>query len=34
MARFVGYDVKGVPPELMGIGPSRAIPGVLEKNWT
>ncbi|GAB6887355.1 thiolase family protein [Desulfothermus okinawensis JCM 13304] len=31
MARFVGYDVKGVPPELMGIGPSRAIPGVLEK---
>lgn len=31
MARFVGYDVKGCPPELMGIGPSVAIPGVLEK---
>ena len=31
MARFVAYDVKGVPPELMGIGPSEAIPGVLQK---
>ncbi len=31
MARFVGYDVQGVPPELMGIGPSKAIPSVLEK---
>jgi acetyl-CoA acyltransferase len=31
MARFVGYDVQGVPPELMGIGPSKAIPGVLDK---
>lgn len=31
MARFVGYDVKGCPPELMGIGPSLAIPGVLGK---
>ncbi len=31
MARFVAYDVRGVPPELMGIGPSEAIPGVLEK---
>jgi acetyl-CoA acyltransferase len=31
MARFVAYDVKGVPPELMGIGPSEAIPGVLHK---
>lgn len=31
MARFVGYDVKGCPPEIMGIGPSLAIPGVLEK---
>ncbi|MGM0540308.1 MAG: thiolase family protein [Thermodesulfobacteriota bacterium] len=31
MARFVAYDVKGVPPELMGIGPSEAIPGVLNK---
>ena len=31
MARFIGYDVQGVPPELMGIGPSKAIPSVLEK---
>jgi acetyl-CoA acyltransferase len=31
MARFVGYDVQGVPPELMGIGPSKAIPGVLDR---
>ncbi len=31
MARFVGYDVQGVPPELMGIGPSEAIPGVLSR---
>ncbi len=31
MARFVAYDVKGCPPEIMGIGPSLAIPGVLEK---
>ena len=32
MARFAGYDVKGVPPELMGIGPSEAIPGLLKKS--
>ncbi len=31
MARFVAYDVKGCPPEVMGIGPSVAIPGVLGK---
>ncbi len=31
MARFVAFDVKGCPPEVMGIGPSLAIPGVLEK---
>jgi acetyl-CoA acyltransferase len=31
MARFVAYDVRGVPPELMGIGPSEAIPGVLSR---
>ncbi|WP_461833389.1 thiolase family protein [Desulfothermus sp.] len=31
MARFVGYAVGGVPPEIMGIGPSVAIPKVLEK---
>ena len=31
MARFVAFDVKGCPPEVMGIGPSVAIPGVLHK---
>ena len=30
MARFVAYSVKGVPPEIMGIGPIAAIPAVLE----
>ncbi|NNK14929.1 MAG: thiolase family protein, partial [Desulfofustis sp.] len=29
MARFVAYAVKGVPPEIMGIGPVTAIPAVL-----
>jgi acetyl-CoA acyltransferase len=29
MARFVGYAVAGVAPELMGIGPIEAIPKVL-----
>lgn len=29
MARFVGFAAKGVPPELMGIGPTAAIPEVL-----
>lgn len=31
MARFVAYEVKGVPPELMGVGPSEAIPAVLQR---
>ena len=31
LARFVGYAVAGVPPEIMGIGPTKAIPKVLEK---
>lgn len=31
MARFVAFDVKGCPPEVMGVGPSVAIPGVLGK---
>jgi len=31
MARFIGFAVKGVPPEVMGIGPVAAIPAVLEK---
>jgi acetyl-CoA acyltransferase len=29
-ARFVAYAVKGVPPEVMGIGPIAAIPAVLK----
>lgn len=29
-ARFVAYAVKGVPPEVMGIGPLEAIPAVLK----
>lgn len=30
-ARFLGYAVKGVAPEVMGIGPIEAIPAVLKK---
>ncbi len=30
MARFVAFAVRGVPPELMGIGPVEAIPAVLK----
>jgi acetyl-CoA acyltransferase len=30
LARFVGFAVGGVPPELMGIGPTVAVPKVLE----
>jgi acetyl-CoA acyltransferase len=29
-ARFVSFGVKGVPPELMGIGPVEAIPAALK----
>ncbi len=29
LARFMGFSVAGVPPELMGIGPIAAIPKVL-----
>ncbi len=29
LARFVGFAVAGVPPEIMGIGPIKAIPKVL-----
>jgi len=29
LARFAGYAVAGVPPEIMGIGPIEAIPRVL-----
>jgi acetyl-CoA acyltransferase len=31
MARFVSFAVKGVPPEIMGIGPIEAIPAALSK---
>lgn len=30
MARFIAFAVKGVPPEVMGIGPVAAVPAVLE----
>jgi acetyl-CoA acyltransferase len=30
LARFVNYAVAGVPPEIMGIGPIKAIPKVLK----
>ncbi len=31
LARFVGYAVAGVPPDIMGIGPVKAIPKVLQQ---
>ncbi len=31
LARFVGYSVAGVPPDIMGIGPKEAIPRVLKQ---
>ena len=31
LARFAGYSVAGVPPEIMGIGPIEAIPKVLKQ---
>ena len=31
LARWVGYAVAGVPPEIMGIGPVKAVPKVLER---
>lgn len=31
MARFIGFQAAGVPPEIMGIGPVKAVPKVLEK---
>ena len=30
MAKFVSFSVKGVPPEIMGIGPKEAIPAALK----
>ena len=31
VARFLGFSVAGVPPDIMGIGPKFAIPQVLER---
>ncbi len=31
LGRFVGYSVAGVPPDIMGIGPVKAIPKVLKQ---
>lgn len=31
MARYVGFQVAGVAPEIMGIGPVKAVPKVLDK---
>jgi len=31
IARFVGFAVAGVPPEIMGIGPKAAIPKVCKQ---
>ncbi len=31
LGRFLGYAVAGVPPEIMGIGPIKAIPKVLQQ---
>jgi acetyl-CoA acyltransferase len=31
MGRFLGYAVAGVPPDIMGIGPVKAIPKVLRQ---
>lgn len=32
LLRFVGFNVAGVPPHIMGIGPIKAIPKVLDRN--
>ncbi len=40
LARFVSFAVRGVPPEIMGIGPKEAIPAALrppasqDRDWT
>ena len=31
LGRFIGYSVAGVPPDIMGIGPVKAIPKVLQQ---
>jgi len=32
LARFVSFAVRGVPPEIMGIGPKEAIPAALKED--
>ncbi len=32
MARFVGFGVAGVRPEIMGVGPTKAVPKVLNRH--
>lgn len=32
LGRFLSFQVAGVPPEIMGIGPAAAIPLALEKS--
>ena len=32
LARYDGFAVRGVPPEIMGIGPKEAIPAVLKSS--
>lgn len=31
LAKFRGFSVAGVPPEIMGIGPAKAIPKILQR---
>jgi acetyl-CoA acyltransferase len=31
LARFLGFAAAGVPPEIMGIGPVKAVPKLLKK---
>src|SRR5690606_2821846 len=31
LARFVGFNVAGVPPEIMGVGPVAAVPRLLRR---
>jgi len=35
LARFVTFQVAGVEPDVMGVGPAKAVPKALEKaGWT
>ena len=33
LARFVGFSAAGVRPEIMGVGPIKAVPKVLATQW-